>query len=271
MNSGVPVGEGHGAPASPTSKVLVIVPFPMSSDDVASRAAQRDSVRLDPGVELTYVPVRVAPGSYDSYADYALADVGIVDAGLDAQRLGYDAVCVDTMSDSGVAALRSLLEIPVVGTARAAYCLALGLGERFGVLAMWSAWFPMYKKILAEQGLTDRCVTMRAPEIQPDNRKLLAGREAEVLPHLLEAAKACVDEDGADVIVLGSTTMHAAHAYLRAHLEVPVVNPGPASYRFAQMSMELGLAHSRRAYRGPRQSPAETIRLMADAVGRRDP
>jgi len=185
--------------------------------------------------------------------------------------LGYDAVCIDTMSDSGVSALRSVLQIPVIGTARSAYSLALELGERFAVLAMWRVWYPMYAKTLAEQGLADRCVAMRAPEIQPDNRKLLAGKEAEVLPHLLESARRCVEEDGADVIILGSTTMHAAHGYLSEHAGVPVINPGPASYRFAQMWLDLGLAQSRHAYRSPRHAPGDVLHPMVSAAERTGP
>ena len=244
------------------ARVLVVVPFPVSPAELAARAAQRDAVRLDEALELSFVPVRAAPQAFDSYLDYALADVAIAEAGLAAERDGYDALCIDTMSDSGLAALRSVLDIPVVGTARTAYTLALQLGERFSVLAMWSVWYPMYKKTLAEMGLAERCVSMRAPEVQPDNRTLLAGKEEEVLPLLLEAARRCVVEDGADVIVLGSTTMHAAHRYLSENVEVPVVNPGPASYRFAQLSLEVALTHSRRAYRTSRQPSTDVLSAM---------
>ena len=41
------------------------------------------------------------------------------EAGLSAEDDGYDAVCIDTMSDSGVNALRSVLDIPVIAPAKA--------------------------------------------------------------------------------------------------------------------------------------------------------
>ena len=41
-----------------------------------------------------------------------------------------------------------------------------------------------------------------------------------------EAQKA-IDEDGADVILLGSTTMHQAGDYMAAHLPVPGDQPRP--------------------------------------------
>ena len=45
-----------------------------------------------------------------------LADLSIVDAGRNAEAEGYAAVCIDTIIDSGVNALRSMLSIPVIGT-----------------------------------------------------------------------------------------------------------------------------------------------------------
>ena len=40
------------------------------------------------------------------------------EAGLDAASEGYDAICIDTMSDSGANALRSMLDIPVITPGR---------------------------------------------------------------------------------------------------------------------------------------------------------
>ena len=87
--------------------------------------------------------------------------------------------------------------------------------------------------------------------MQPDNKSLLAGKEEEVFPKLLEAARRCVGEDGADVIILGSTTMHQAHAYLADKLDVPVINPGPLSHRLAETALKLDLTHSRATYPAP--------------------
>ena len=58
---------------------------------------------------------------------------------------------------------------------------------------------------------------------------------------------------GADVIVLGSTTMHQAHAYLAEHLPVPVLNPGLIAYKMCEVLLDLGLCHSKIAYPSPEQ------------------
>ena len=57
---------------------------------------------------------------------------------------------------------------------------------------------------------------------------LFTGREAEVFPKMKEACERGLAK-GADVIVLGSTTLSQAGPYLSENLPVPVVNPGPLS------------------------------------------
>ena len=118
-------------------QILVIVPFPMSKDNLALRKQQLEAVQMSEQMAFTFKAVKAAPKNYISEADMVLADVAILEAGQSAVEDGFDAVCVDTMSDSGVAALRSILSIPVVGPGRASMLTALMLGRRFSILTMW--------------------------------------------------------------------------------------------------------------------------------------
>jgi allantoin racemase len=252
-------------------KVLVIVPFPMSEANRKQREQQLDAVTLGPDIIFEFRPVRAGPANYTSDHDSVLADISILDAGKRAQEEGYDAVCIDTMSDSGLAALRSVLDIPVIGPGRASMLTALMLGERFSILIMWDRWKHLYKKSILELGLTWRCASVRSIGVEPSNQSLLQGKEDEVFPLLLAAAQRCIDEDGADVILLGSTTMHQAHAYLRDRLPVPVINPGPLSYKLAETALALKLTHSRKAWAKPAVPRLDMIDAMFDAAVSRPP
>lgn len=247
-------------------RVLVIVPFPMSEENRSLRRRQLSAVELGPGISFDFESVRVAPRNYVAASDMTLAELGVLDAGLEAQRRGFDAVCVDTMSDSGVAALRSELDIPVIGPGRASMLMALLLGDRFSILAMWPHWQHLYTATLRDLGIERHCASVRSIDVAPDNQALLGGREEEVFPLLAEAARRCIDEDGAEVIVLGSTTMHEAHGYLASQLPVPVINPGPLTYKLAEAALGLGLAHSRKAYPKSPAPRREVIRAMLDAA-----
>jgi allantoin racemase len=61
--------------------------------------------------------------------------------------------------------------------------------------------------------------------------------------------------------------MHQAHAYLAERLPVPVINPGPLTYKLAEAVLGLGLSHSRKAYPASPAPKPGMIRAMGDAAG----
>ena len=247
-------------------KILVIVPFAMSADNLLLRQQQLAGLQFGPELEFDYRCVKAGPVNYSSHHDFVLADASIFEAGCRAQDEGYAAVCIDTMSDSGVAALRSVLDIPVFGPGKVSMLTALMLGDRFSILTMASRWKPLYKKALDELGLHHKCASVRAIEVPPDNQGLLTGKEDAVFPLLEAAARLAIEVDGAEVLILGSTTMHQAHAYLEARLPVPVINPGPLSYKMAEAALGLGLRQSRQAYPKPLHPRLDMLEAMMTAA-----
>jgi Asp/Glu/hydantoin racemase len=131
---------------------------------------------------------------------------------------------------------------------------------------MASRWKPLYKKALDELGLHHKCASVRAIEVPPDNQGLLSGKEDAVFPLLEAAARLAIEVDGAEVLILGSTTMHQAHAYLEARLPVPVINPGPLSYKMAEAALALGLRQSRLAYPKPMHPRLDMLEAMMAAA-----
>ena len=232
-------------------RILVINPFPLDAAGVARRAAQSGHVALDPGTELVYRPVKFSAVSFMSPHDWLLMDIGVYEAGLSAEREGFDAVVIDTMSDSGMAALRSVLSIPVIGPGKASMLYAMTLGARFSVLAQWRPALPRYRKVIRDYGFDRQCASVRSFDVEPDFVNLTEVKEDKTFPIMLEVAMRCVEEDGADVICLGSTTMHQAAEFLAERLPVPLVNPGPLSYKLAETLLATGLTHSRKAYPAP--------------------
>jgi allantoin racemase len=246
-------------------RVCVLVPFPLDENAVANRRRQERSVTLSSDMQLDYKPVKASPALLDSHHDYVLADLCMLEAGLEAAQEGYDAICIDTMSDSGANPLRSMLDIPVVAPGRASYLTALMLGNSFSVLTQWDGWIGAYAKGVAEAGLVNHLASIRSINMMPDLENLLGGKEDVVFPRLRDEGMRCV-EDGAQVICLGSTTMHDAHGYLTANLPVPVINPGPLTYKLAETMLSLGLSQSRGAYRRPDVPKPAMISAMVAAA-----
>ena len=234
-----------------TRRIKVIVPIPMDADGVANRAAQLPPSVVRDGFSPEFVAVPWGAALGDSYHDMLLMDWTVFQAGVSAEEEGYAAVLIDTVSDSGLRALRSRLTIPVVGPGEVAFHTAMMLGKRFTVLTMWPQWFALYEKTLTEYGLWDRVASLRSIDTRPDVTELLQGKEEVIFAKLKAEAEAAIEEDGADVIVLGSTTMHQSAAYLAANLSVPVINPGLVAYKQVETLLELGLTHSKKAFPTP--------------------
>ncbi|MEG3125466.1 aspartate/glutamate racemase family protein [Sphingomonas sp. GB1N7] len=242
------------------ARIKVIVPIPMDEAGVANRRSQLSDALIAPGFvpEFAAVPWGAALG--DSYHDMLLMDWTVFQTGISAEDEGYAAVVVDTVSDSGVRALRSRLSIPVIGPGEAAFHMAMTLGKKFTILTMWPEWFPLYEKTIGEYGLSDRLASLRSINTRPDVTELLAGKEEVIFDKLAAEARRAIEDDGADVIVLGSTTMHQSAEYLARVLPVPVINPGVVAWKLAETLVTLGLSHSKRAFPSPEVGKDADIR-----------
>lgn len=232
-------------------RIKFIIPFPFDDEGIANRAGQIPREILGPNTEVECIPVRNSATLVDCHYEALVFDMYIVEAGLRAEEEGYDAVIMDTVSDSGMYALRSRLSIPVIGPGLVSYAVAIMLGKRFSIITMWDKWRHLYEKNLDTYHLWEKCASVRAVNIPPDVEALFAGKEEEMFEKLTAEARKAIKEDGADVILLGSTTMHQAGDYMAAHLPAPVINPGPVGIKMAETIVQLGLTHSKVAFPSP--------------------
>jgi allantoin racemase len=232
-------------------RIKFIIPFPFDDQGIANRAAQIPREILGPDTEVECIPVRNSATLVDCYYEDLVFDMYIAEAGLRAEEEGYDAVLMDTVSDSGMYALRSRLTIPVVGPGLVSYVIGTLLGKRFSIVTMWDKWSHLYEKNLALYDLRQKCASIRSVNIPPDVEALFTGKEREMFEGLTEEGRKAIEEDGADVILLGSTTMHQAGDFMAEHLPAPVINPGPVAIKVAEMLVQLGLSHSKVAFPSP--------------------
>lgn len=248
-------------------RIKYIIPFPFDDEALANRAAQIPHELLGADTEVECVPVRNSGTFLDSYYEDLVFDAYVAEAGLRSEEEGYDAVIMDTVSDSGMWALRSRLSIPVIGPGLVSYAVAVMLGKRFSIITMWDRWTHLYEKNLALYDLKQKCASVRSVEIPPDVEALFTGKEEEMFAKLAEAGRKAIEEDGADVLLLGSTTMHQAGAYMNEHLPVPVLNPGPVGIKMAELLVQLGLSHSKVAFRSPSSIIDDRFFSLAGAAG----
>jgi allantoin racemase len=243
-------------------RIKQIIPFPISGADLEGRMAHIPRHYLNDHTIVDTIPVRnsfsmSAPAMGTSFYEWALLEMYVLEAGVTASEEGYDAVVVDSTTDSAVRALRSRLSIPVIGCGVASYSMALALGPRFSIITYTDEHRFLSDESLRSYGLERMCASIRAIGQLP----VIEGASAEVIEderlRFVAAGRAAV-EDGADSIILGSTVMHKAAATLAAELPVPVLDPGPLGIALAELIVAFDLRHAETSYPSPQ--------LIQDAI-----
>ncbi len=138
-----------------------------------------------------------------------------------AEANGYDAVVVSCMNDPGVAASKEAVSIPVVGAREAAWNVSNVLGKEKG-------WV--------------RAVGITVLELSQDPEKTYKA--------LLKDGRRAIQE-GADVLILRCTGMAGTAKDLQEELGVPVLEGEGLALALAQILVDVGMAHSKLAYRFP--------------------
>jgi allantoin racemase len=195
-----------------------------------------------PDVLLDVVNPPGAPPAIES----ALAEAACVPPMLalvgEAQARGYDAVVIACFSDPGLDAAREATELPVVGIQDAAMHLAAQLGYRFSVLTTLAHRAPIRERAALLAGLDRRLASCR-----PLNLAVLdtvVNRE-QVLQKVVRIGRQAVEEDGAEVLILGCAGLGDLAPRASAEIGVPVIDPNAAALKLCETLVDLQLAHSR--------------------------
>jgi Asp/Glu/hydantoin racemase len=195
------------------------------SEDLAARAQRL----AGPSVHVRAVTGRFGARYIASRAAAAIAAHAALDA-LAEHGGGVDAVYLACFGDPGLAALKELATVPVVGMAEASCLLASTLGARFGIVTGGERWGPMLREFVAAQGLSQRLAGIRtiAPTGGAIGRDPDAARSA-----LVAACLACAHHDGADVVILGGAGLAGLAAGLADSVPVPLLCSFEAGLRAA--------------------------------------
>ena len=189
-----------------------------------------------PDIAFTAETGRFGAAYIASRAAYAVAG----HAALDAWATGYggqDAIILACFGDPGLDALRELSGAPVIGMAEAAAHVAMQVASRFAIVTGGAAWKPLLHDYLAARGLAHRLAGIRT--VEPTGAALVnAGPAGVALLH--EACLACIEDDGAEAIVIGGAGLVAFSAPLRRMLPVPVIDGLEAAIAMARTLTSLG-------------------------------
>jgi allantoin racemase len=140
-----------------------------------------------------------------------------------------DAFVIACFSDPGLHACREATRRPVFGINECGVLTALARGERFGIIAIAAKSIARHRRYLRQMGLTDRFAGERPLEMSVAESASGDGTFA----RMETVGRALVEEDGADVVVMGCAGMARHRRPLEAALGVPVIDPTQAAVAMA--------------------------------------
>ncbi len=199
--------------------------------------------------ELSMDCLRDSEICIDSALDVALAAPEILQQTIRAEKDGYDGVILYCLSDPAVAACREAVHIPVLGGGQAALITACGLGYNFSLLTTSRLRIPEKKEFVRTTGVDpDRLCSIRSVDLpMGDLRKNLR----ETIEHLVREGQHCVEEDGAQVLVLGCLSFLGMAEEVSERIGIPVIDPAKAAVAMMECLIRQGLKHSKKAYPTP--------------------
>jgi len=242
------------------TKILVINPVGTDLWDESDK--EYLSKFLSKGFQLDVRSLKYGPYSLESSFDVVLASPFIVEEVKKAEIEGYKAIIINCFLNPGIEAAREVTTIPVVGPGEASIYLACMLGEKFSILGLGgTVGSKEYTKLVRSLGLLDRLASVRTIELPV----LELDRDREkTFGLLVEAGKRAIEEDGADVLILGCTGLTGFAGRLTEELKVPVIDPAVAALKFAEILSTLNLSHSKLVYPRPPRKPRELPSVLKD-------
>jgi allantoin racemase len=247
-------------------RILGVFPLVRSEEEIALRTQDFQSGFLDPGTEVDYRSVRFSGTSANSHYDLFLVEAGVLELAVSAEEEGYDAVCTGSVGDPAMLQLRSRLSIPVVGPGHVALHVASLLGTRVSIIATTPAWAFMYRRNLNLYEMGHKLASIRDISTPWTREGYYSDEGQHHIELLVEEGRKAIEKDGADVLMVGSTSMHVAVQAMQEALPVPVIDPQPWSLKIAESLVKLGVSHSKLAYASPAVDHDETLHTIADAA-----
>jgi allantoin racemase len=194
-------------------KILVINP---NSDKKMTKAIQKTAEKFANGeYDVVCFSTPNAPKFIETYEDEIKAAPGMLQLVRENDAV-FDAFIIACHCDPNLYAMKEITKKPVVGIGEASMKIASMLGHRFSVVSTDMHSIPNKEAVIRRYHLENVMASVRAPE---GDLTSLSDKEK-----YLQAAKLAIDEDMAEVIVLGCAGLTGLDKQLQKELGVPVLD-----------------------------------------------
>lgn len=207
---------------------------------------------LNPETQMDIDQITEGTASIECEYDEAMCAPDIIRHCIAAEKAGYQGIFINCFGDPGVRAARECVNIPVFGGFEPVMHLALGMGDKIGIVTVLPNVLPMIRGNVAKSHLGERVACIRSIDIPV----LDLSSHEKMCNALFEESMKAIVEDGVDVIVLGCTAMIDVTEHVQARLHeagyiIPVLEAAQSAVMLLELTVRMGMNHSRITYMEP--------------------
>jgi allantoin racemase len=227
-------------------RILVINPNTSVEMTDAIDAIAKKYARPDTQIET--VCSKEGPGAIESAYESALVAQGVLERVIEGNKSKFDALIIACYGDPHIYGAREISEVPVFGIAESSMHIACLLGYKFSIVTIREQSRPRLEELVKRIGLESKCASIRTTTMSP----LDLQKDPTTVKVLIEAARAAIEEDGAEVICLGCAGMAGFDKQMEKALGVPVLDGVACAVKLAETVFEYKLKLSKvKAFRKP--------------------
>jgi len=187
--------------------------------------------------ELEIISLTEGPRHLRYYSYGSLVVPKIFKIIKEAEKENFDAAIIGCFYDPGLRESREIAEKLVV-TAPAE--VAVTLGQRFSIIVGATKGIPLMRENIIKYGFQNhlasfQSIGMGVLDLQMDPE--------ETKRRIVQAAEKAIEQDGAEVIILGCTHQFGFYQELQSTLGVPVIDVALAALNYAEFLVDLRNKH----------------------------
>ena len=221
--------------------------------DVMAAEARRSA---SPGTEIDVASADYGTLYIENRVEAAVAAHAVLDV-LAEHGENCDAAIIAAFGDPGVYAAKEMMPVPVVGVSEAAFLFAYTQGKRYSIICLTERLRTWYMECAEEHGLHGRLASARALTVPvPD----ITTAKQDLVAELTEQCRLAVEEDGAEVVILGGGPTAGLAREIADRVPVPLLDPIGCAVKLAESLVSLELRTPQRgSFAQPHSKPARNL------------
>jgi allantoin racemase len=219
-------------------RVLVLNPFAGEMQEI-----QRCRKVARPDTDIVFENIaEVYPLNYVTYIYYRHRCANaVVERIMRAEEEGFDSVFISCCYDPGLIEAREVVDIPLTGAFEAGAHYVNAISQRYSVIATEPKTVHCCRELAQLYGTAAKLASVRHIGLSARDSYPDCTPPEEIVARTLAVARKCVEEDGAEAILMGCTLQSCPLTVAGAgdSIGAPIIDPVLIGFKQAEFGVEL--------------------------------